>query len=36
MNNLISWDDDYDPHHGQPRMSALPVSITKLSEAELA
>ena len=36
MNNLISWDDDYDPHHGQPRMSALPVSITKLSAAELA
>ena len=29
VNLLISWDDDYDPHHGQPRMSALPVSITK-------
>lgn len=32
VNLLISWDDDYDPHHGQPRMSALPVSITKLAE----
>lgn len=29
VNQLISWDDDFDPHHGQPRMSALPVSITK-------
>jgi len=31
VNLLISWDDDYDPHHGQPRMSALPVSIAKQS-----
>ncbi len=30
VNLLISWDDDYDPHHGQPRMSALPVAITKV------
>lgn len=33
VNELLSWNDDYDPHHGQPRMSALPVSITKLSAA---
>ena len=33
VNLLISWDDDYDPHHGQPRMSALPVGITKLAES---
>ena len=32
VNMLISWDDDYDPHHGQPRMSALPVSISKLAD----
>lgn len=31
VNLLISWDDDYDPHHGQPRMSAIPVSISKIS-----
>lgn len=32
VNELLSWDDDYDPHHGQPRMSALPISISKFSE----
>lgn len=32
VNRLVSLDDDYDPHHGQPRMSALPVSITKRAE----
>ena len=31
VNLLTSWDDDFDPHHGQPRMSALPVSISKLA-----
>lgn len=31
VNLLLSWDDDYDPHHGQPRMSALPVAISKLA-----
>ena len=34
VNLLLSWDDDYDPHHGQPRMSALPVCVTKLSESD--
>ena len=32
VNRLISCSDDYDPHSGQPRMSALPVCITKLSD----
>ena len=36
VNQLLSWDDDYDPHHGQPRMSALPVRITKLADAARA
>lgn len=31
VNHLLSWTDDYDPHHGQPRMSALPVGIAKLA-----
>ena len=32
VNCLLSWDDDYDPHHGQPRMSALPVCVRKVTE----
>ena len=28
VNQLTSWDDDCDPHHGMPRMGALPVAIT--------
>jgi len=28
VNELISWEDDADPYHGMPRMSALPVSVT--------
>ena len=27
INLLLSWDDDPDPYHGMPRMSAVPVSI---------
>jgi anaerobic selenocysteine-containing dehydrogenase len=27
VNDLLSWDDDYDPKHGMPRMSAVPVSV---------
>ncbi|MCX7863704.1 MAG: molybdopterin-dependent oxidoreductase [Novosphingobium sp.] len=27
VNLLISWEDDPDPYHGMPRMSALPVAI---------
>ena len=27
VNQLTSWDDDYDPYTGIPRMGALPVSV---------
>ncbi|MFA5548250.1 MAG: molybdopterin dinucleotide binding domain-containing protein [Porticoccaceae bacterium] len=27
VNRLISWRDDFDPHNGMPRMSAIPVSV---------
>jgi hypothetical protein len=27
VNLLLSWDDDPDPYHGMPRMSAVPVSV---------
>lgn len=27
VNQLLSWTDDYDPYHGMPRMSAVPVAI---------
>jgi anaerobic selenocysteine-containing dehydrogenase len=27
VNLLLSWDDDPDPYHGMPRMSAIPVSV---------
>ena len=29
INLLLSWEDDPDPYHGMPRMSALPVAITQ-------
>lgn len=35
VNQLTSWDDDFDPHHGQPRMSALPVNVRKLDKSQL-
>lgn len=25
---LLSWDDDFDPYHGMPRMSAVPISVS--------
>ncbi len=28
INLLLSWDDDPDPYHGMPRMSAVPVAVT--------
>ncbi|MBU6266343.1 MAG: molybdopterin-dependent oxidoreductase [Sphingomonadales bacterium] len=28
VNLLIRWEDDFDPYHGMPRMSAIPVAIT--------
>jgi len=27
INEILSWQDDFDPYHGMPRMSAVPVSI---------
>lgn len=30
VNELISWMDDYDPYHGMPRMSAIPVSVRRV------
>lgn len=27
VNELTSWLDDYDPIHGMPRMSAIPVAV---------
>lgn len=27
VNALLHWDDDFDPYHGMPRMSAIPVAI---------
>lgn len=27
VNELLSWDDDPDPYHGMPRMSAVPVAV---------
>ncbi len=30
VNQLVSWDDDFDPYTGMPRMGALPVSIVGL------
>ena len=35
VNELISWEDDADPYHGMPRMSALAVSVkAKVGRAE--
>jgi anaerobic selenocysteine-containing dehydrogenase len=28
VNELICWDDDFDPYHGMPRMGAVPIAIT--------
>jgi anaerobic selenocysteine-containing dehydrogenase len=27
INLLLSWEDDADPYHGMPRMSAVPVAV---------
>jgi anaerobic selenocysteine-containing dehydrogenase len=32
VNRLTAWDDDPDPYHGMPRMGALPVAVTPVSE----
>jgi len=31
VNLLVSWDDDPDPYHGMPRMSAFPVAIAAVA-----
>jgi anaerobic selenocysteine-containing dehydrogenase len=37
VNDLLSWSDDFDPYHGMPRMSAVPVSVKATNAgAELA
>lgn len=33
INEILSWEDDPDPYHGMPRMSAVPVSIRAASFA---
>jgi anaerobic selenocysteine-containing dehydrogenase len=35
VNDLLSWSDDFDPRHGMPRMSAVPISV-RASNAEPA
>lgn len=30
VNELMRWDDDNDPYHGMPRMSAVPISVVPL------
>jgi anaerobic selenocysteine-containing dehydrogenase len=31
VNNLLHWEDDYDPYTGMPRMGALPVAIAAVA-----
>ena len=31
VNHLNSWEDDFDPYLGMPRMGALPVSVTAMA-----
>lgn len=33
VNELLNWEDDADPYHGMPRMSALPVAIRAVRHA---
>lgn len=33
INEILSWEDDPDPYHGMPRMSAVPVAIRATIEA---
>lgn len=33
VNDLTNWEDDNDPYHGMPRMSALPVSVRPAASA---
>lgn len=34
VNSLLSWEDDYDPYVGIPRMGALPISVEPLPRAQ--
>jgi anaerobic selenocysteine-containing dehydrogenase len=36
VNQLLSWNDDNDPYHGMPRMSAVPVSIKTANASNAA
>lgn len=36
INLLLSWEDDPDPYHGMPRMSAVPVSVKPKAHAVAA
>lgn len=36
VNQLLRWDDDYDPYHGMPRMSAIPIAIRAAEEEQAA
>ncbi|MCB2080157.1 MAG: molybdopterin-dependent oxidoreductase, partial [Novosphingobium sp.] len=36
INLILRWEDDPDPYHGMPRMSAIPVAITPRTLAEAA
>jgi hypothetical protein len=33
VNQLLSWEDDNDPYHGMPRMSAVPIAVRPMEEA---
>jgi len=35
VNMLLSWEDDPDPYHGMPRMSAIPVSVRSKQAAPI-
>ncbi len=32
INVLLSWEDDPDPYHGMPRMSAVPVAVRAVAD----
>lgn len=36
VNQLLDWNDDNDPHHGMPRMGAVPISIRAVDAQALA
>lgn len=36
VNELLHWLDDYDPYHGMPRMSAVPIAVKAIPEAAMS